>query len=210
MDHQMAQLMTVLNAVDVEETEDRVYFKIGERKQELFNGFPLVIVLETSSYCNLECLACPYKDLTRPNMFMDPQLFKKLVDEILSCTNGHAFMTEQLIKKYKETGDVEKALSSFFKDKNSLVYSHLEKSLDNALNRARGQALLKTILNVLSCSEPLTLSEIARKIYRSAPVTKSLLERLIKVDLVVKKDSKFMFSDPALRLWLASSKEAVL
>ena len=68
-------------------------------------------------------------------------------------------------------------------------------------NRARGQTLLKTILKVVA-NEELRLSEIAKKIYRSAPVTKSILERLMEVDVIYKKDNKFYFSDNVLRIWL--------
>ncbi len=32
MDEQLNQLLTVLDASDIQESDDRVYFKIGERK----------------------------------------------------------------------------------------------------------------------------------------------------------------------------------
>lgn len=82
MDQQLVRLLKVLNAREIRETEDAVYFKIGERQQEIYKGFPLVVQVETSSYCNMVCLGCPQKDMTRSRGFMDPELFEKIVDEL--------------------------------------------------------------------------------------------------------------------------------
>ncbi|MFQ5475105.1 MAG: hypothetical protein ACE5DM_04680, partial [Candidatus Nanoarchaeia archaeon] len=64
-----------------------------------------------------------------------------------------------------------------------------------------GATLLKNILKVLSRNPPMRLTHIAKKIYRSSPVTKSLLERLMEVDLVKKDEKLFTFISPVLRLW---------
>ena len=54
----------------------------------------------------------------------------------------------------------------------------------------------------LYASENKSPTEISKKIYRSAPVTKSLLERMMQVDLIVKVDNKYNFSNPILKQWL--------
>jgi len=82
MDIQLAQLMKAYNAREIQETEDRLFFKIGQRQQEIFKGFPLTVIVETTSHCNQRCIACPQKDLTRPGQFIDRKLFKKIVDEV--------------------------------------------------------------------------------------------------------------------------------
>jgi len=82
MEHQIAQLLKVLKADEVRETEHHINFKVGPRKTEIHKGFPKVIQIETSSYCNLVCLGCPQKDLTRKKGFMKPELFRKIVDEL--------------------------------------------------------------------------------------------------------------------------------
>ncbi len=82
MDNQITQLLEVLKAKEIRETEDEIYFKIGERCSEIYKGFPKVIQVETSSYCNLACIGCPQKDITRKKGFMKIELFKKLVDEL--------------------------------------------------------------------------------------------------------------------------------
>ncbi len=126
---------------------------------------------------------------------------QKTIDEIFALSNGHPFLTTLISKRYKEVKDVKKAFLIELLQKNNSIHDYCSESLNYYYNRARGQTLLKTILKVIA-NEELRLSEIARKIYRSAPVTKSIIERLIDVDIIHKKDSKFYFSDNVLRLWL--------
>ncbi|MFH1064168.1 MAG: hypothetical protein V1729_03750 [Candidatus Woesearchaeota archaeon] len=92
-------------------------------------------------------------------------------------------------------------LHSGLADRSSASYSYCSNLFTDSLNRARGESLLKAILKVVSQNEPLRLTEIARRIYRSGPVTKSLIERLIEVDLLEKQDNTFRFSNPVLKVW---------
>ena len=126
---------------------------------------------------------------------------QKTIDEIFALSNGHPFVAILISKKYNETMDAKKAFLIELLQKNNPIYNYCNDSLNYYYNRARGQTLLKTILKVVA-NEELRLSEIARKIYRSAPVTKSILERLMDVDIIHKKDNKFYFSDNVLRLWV--------
>ena len=126
---------------------------------------------------------------------------QKTIDEIFALSNGHPFATILISKRYNETKDVKKAFLIELLQKNNSIYNHCNDSLNYYYNRARGQTLLKTILKVVA-NEELRLSEIAKRIYRSAPVTKSILERLMEVDIIYKKDNKFYFADNVLRLWI--------
>ncbi len=126
---------------------------------------------------------------------------QKTIDEIFALSGGHPFVTISVSKKYNEIKDVKKAFLIELLQKNNPVYNYCNDSLNYYYNRARGQTLLKTILKVIS-NEELRLSEIARRIYRSAPVTKSIIERLMDVDIIYKKDNKFYFADNVLRLWV--------
>jgi len=126
---------------------------------------------------------------------------KSVSDEIFLLGNGHPFVTILISKKYNETKDAKKAFLIELLQKNNSIYNYCSDSLDYYYNRARGQTLLKTILKIIA-NENLRLSEIAKKVYRSAPVTKSILERLMDVDIIHKKDNKFYFSDNVLRLWV--------
>lgn len=46
------------------------------------NPFPLDVIVETSSYCNMRCIMCPYSTLKRPKGEMDFNIFKKIIDEM--------------------------------------------------------------------------------------------------------------------------------
>ncbi|MBI4452595.1 hypothetical protein HY637_04140 [Candidatus Woesearchaeota archaeon] len=122
-------------------------------------------------------------------------------EEIWQLSQGHPLVTILVSKKYNDTKDVKKAFLIELLQKNNPIYNYCSDSLNYYYNRARGQTLLKTILKAVA-NEELRLSEIAKKIYRSAPVTKSILERLMEVDVIHKKGNKFYFSDNVLRIWL--------
>ena len=122
-------------------------------------------------------------------------------EEIWALSQGHPLITILISKKYNEIKDVKKSFLIELLQKNNSIYNYCSDSLDYYYNRARGQTLLKIILKVIA-NEELRLSEIAKRIYRSAPVTKSIIERLMDVDVIYKKDNKFYFSDNVLRLWV--------
>lgn len=126
---------------------------------------------------------------------------KKVFDKIYGLSNGHPLVLKSISLRYKEINNVRKAFLLELLCKEGLIYNYCKESLSFYLNLARGQSLLKNILRVVSQNE-LRLSEIAREIYRSAPITKAMIERLIEVDLIFKKDSRFYFSDSILQLWL--------
>lgn len=44
--------------------------------------FPAEIAIETHSYCNLRCIICPYAAMKRPKGKMQPELFRKIIDEV--------------------------------------------------------------------------------------------------------------------------------
>ena len=126
---------------------------------------------------------------------------KNICEEIFALSKGHPFITILLSKKFNETKEVKRTFLIELLQKNNSIYNYCNESLNHYYNRARGQTLLKAILKVVA-NEELRLSEIAKRIYRSAPVTKSILERLMAVDIIYKKDNKFYFSDSVLRLWV--------
>ena len=126
---------------------------------------------------------------------------KNAADEIIALSRGHPFITALVSKRFNEIKDVKKSFLIELLQKNNPIHNYCSDSLNYYYNRARGQTLLKTILKAIANDE-LRLSEIAKKIYRSAPVTKSVIERLMDVDVIYKKNNKFYFTDDVLRLWL--------
>ena len=128
---------------------------------------------------------------------------KKTAEEIYERSKGHPFVLSILAKKSKAGRNVSipKVFYSELLRVDGALYAHCADAVDYALSRARGRTLPKVILKVVA-QEPLRLSEIAQRIYRSAPVTKSLIERLVAVELLKKEGKTFLFTDPLVGLWV--------
>ena len=75
-------------------------------------------------------------------------------------------------------------------------------SYELRLHRARGYGALKAILDILADEEPLTLTEISRRLHRTPGSTKDYLSWLEDVDLVAARQKRYSFTDPLLRLWV--------
>jgi hypothetical protein len=74
-------------------------------------------------------------------------------------------------------------------------------TLSELLHRARGYGACKTVLHVLSDEEGLKLSELARRVDRTAGATRDYLRWLEEVDLIEARNKRYFFVDPLLRLW---------
>lgn len=142
-------------------------------------------------------------DLVKNFFYKSDVDFEKISEEIFTLTKGHPYVVSLLLNKMNESKNTSFALVflSELLHKDSSLYNYCSDCYNYYYNRTRGQTLLKTILKVVA-NEELRLSQIAKRIYRSAPVTKSILERLIAADIIFKKDNKFYFADNVLRLWV--------
>ncbi|RMD95353.1 MAG: radical SAM protein [Calditrichaeota bacterium] len=141
MDNQFSELLSVLKAEDIQETNEHVYFKVGQRQKRVYKEFPEVIQIETSSYCNLVCMGCPQKDLTRARGFMAPELFRKIVDEISNYETrvwlhymGEPLMNPQIFELIEYAS---KKLTYFGMASNGMLLTtdKIEKILDSGLYR---------------------------------------------------------------------------
>ncbi len=43
--------------------------------------FPKLLIIETCNICNLECVMCPYTEMTRPKSTMSMELYQKIIDD---------------------------------------------------------------------------------------------------------------------------------
>jgi len=137
------------------------------------------------------------------------KVINTIVNEIYSLTLGHPAYTYYVASRLKEIVDVKKAFLIETLSGDGGIHRHCDSILQSALSRARGKTLLAVILNVLSHNEKLRLTEISKKIFRSAPVTKSLLSRLIEVDLISKSENLYSISDPVLRRFIAYQNSGI-
>ena len=84
------------------------------------------------------------------------------------------------------------------------IYNLCRYVIEESMGRARGQALLRLLLQILAEAEsPLTLTEIAQRLRRPAGAARALLNRLGEVDLVAQIDGAYDLPDPVLKIWLA-------
>lgn len=65
-------------------------------------NYPVNLVLEMCSVCNLRCIMCPYPDMKRPRGYMGKELYEKIINEISlnspkDTTLWFAFMGEPLL-----------------------------------------------------------------------------------------------------------------
>ncbi len=135
---------------------------------------------------------------------------ERVIKEAHSISGGLPIVVKSIASRFKEekTQDVQKNISlltylliSDLSTVNSTSYVYCSRLFTSSLNRARGDSLLKAVVKAVSNNRPLRLTEIARLVYRSGPVTKSLLERLMDVDIIEKKDTTFDISNPVLKSW---------
>lgn len=78
--------------------------RIAQAKESLkMTDFPSQVVVESTAFCDFKCPACPSPILERARGFIEPQLFRKIIDEIAQENPGtelwFAFMGEALLWK---------------------------------------------------------------------------------------------------------------
>lgn len=81
------------------------------------------------------------------------------------------------------------------------LYSHCRYLFETSLSRVRKVALLKEVLRELSAGD-LSLTELARKMKRSTGYLTTPLSVLYNLDLIERKDKRYLISDPVLQVWL--------
>jgi MoaA/NifB/PqqE/SkfB family radical SAM enzyme len=57
---------------------------------------PLMLHVETVNICNLSCIICPYREMTRTRETMPMALFKKIVSDYCEMGGGDVIMTPQV------------------------------------------------------------------------------------------------------------------
>lgn len=129
---------------------------------------------------------------------------KDVGEEMHHYTSGIPLYVNAVKKRMEEKYTLREAFLIEALFKGGVVYNACNYKLESSLARARGKALLFSILKILCKSNGLRLNEISKKVYRSSAVTKNLLERLMSVDLVAKDGNLYSFSDAVLRFWFSN------
>ena len=129
-------------------------------------------------------------------------------------TRGHPFYIYAVAERMRElillsgrVADPELVREAFVLETLSSagrIYNLCRYVVEESMGQARGQALLRLLLQILAESEsPLTLTEVAHRLRRPAGATRALLNRLGAVDLVAQADGAYDLPDPVLKIWLA-------
>lgn len=63
---------------DIEELKKKLLVRL---KDEATNYFPDTVLIDTVSYCNLQCSMCPHSKMTRKKGIMDWDLYRKIINE---------------------------------------------------------------------------------------------------------------------------------
>ncbi len=136
-------------------------------------------------------------------------------------TGGHPFyihaVTTRLVQRQTFTrasseigpDDVSRAFILETLSRTGQIYNYCRYLYDISLQRARGYGILKAILQVMAEEEKLTLSELARRIHKTAPTTRGYLRALQEVDMVVENEGVYFYRDPVLRYWAAYTTRGI-
>ena len=96
-------------ALNPEDKDTDRYFTLTKGRIRKQFEKPMTVQIETTSFCNAQCLICPNKDMKRKKGVMDDALFKKIVDdckeiqplEIYPFITGEPFMDKEIIDRIK-------------------------------------------------------------------------------------------------------------
>lgn len=120
---------------------------------------------------------------------------------IVAATGGLPVHLAPLLSHIDAGGSLENALAVGLSPGGRLE-AECRATLAQLLQRARGYGACKAVLAVLAEEEGLTLTEVARRLNRTAGSTRDYLRWLEEVELVTVREKRFRFVDPVLRLWL--------
>lgn len=115
---------------------------------------------------------------------------------IVAVTRGLAVHVAHLA-----TGDVAGTLAHELQP-GGAIETECRATMSDLLHRARGYGACKWVLRVLADEEPLTLTEVARRLDRTPGSTRDYLRWLEEVDLIASENKRYSYVDPILRLWV--------
>lgn len=80
---------------------------------------------------------------------------------------------------------------------------------DISLQKARGYAALKALLQILAEEDGLTLTQAASRLHRRPSSVQDYLRWLIDVDLLVIREQRYFYRDTVLHYWVAYTSRGI-
>ena len=145
------------------------------------------IVLSPFSFTEIKELLSPYS------------LDDASLSQLHKYTIGMPSLGISFAKGYDQKRSVKRHYIHQLLSPSSDLHQYAKEELTSLLGNARGATLLEVVLRILAEHGPLTLSDIARKLYRPAPVTQSILLRLLEVGLIQRDGRLYSIKSGILR-----------
>ncbi|MBI3448569.1 MAG: hypothetical protein HY049_06615 [Acidobacteria bacterium] len=120
--------------------------------------------------------------------------------EIRKLTDGRLRAVEILIDRLRTGLSVEESLHAELGPDRGRLFQELRFDYHLLLERTRGYAASRAILNLVAREEGLDLTGIAARLRRSVGSTLDCLRWLVEIDLVRRDGRRYVFADPLMRL----------
>jgi AAA+ ATPase superfamily predicted ATPase len=150
---------------------------------------------------------------------MDGPLNPAAQAEVYAYTAGHPFYVTALVERLHElaSGDPaainpEQVAHAFLLETlgaRGQIYGYCRYLYDISLQKARGYAALKALLQILAEEDGLSLTQAARRLHRRPSSVQDYLRWLIEVDLLVAKEQRYFYRDEVLRYWVAYTARGI-
>ena len=139
--------------------------------------------------------------------------------ELYTYTGGHPFYVTALVERLRELApDEPEAISpeqvaqAFVLETlgaRGQIYNYCRYLYDISLQKARGYAALKSLLQILAEEDGLTLTQAASRLHRRPSSVQDYLRWLIDVDLLVIREQHYFYRDTVLRYWVAYTSRGI-
>ena len=139
--------------------------------------------------------------------------------EVYAYTDGHPFYVTALVERLRELAldepeaiTQEQIAQAFVLETlgaRGQIYNYCRYLYDISLQKARGYAALKALLQILAEEDGLSLTEAARRMHRGPSSVRDYLRWLIDVDLLVIREQRYFYRDTVLRYWVAYTSRGI-
>ncbi|NUQ38153.1 MAG: restriction endonuclease [Caldilineales bacterium] len=138
---------------------------------------------------------------------------------VYAYTTGHPFYVTVVVERLRELASdepeaisAEQVAQAFVLETlgaRGEIYNYCRYLYDISLQKARGYAALKALLQILAEEEGLSLTEVARRMHRRPASVQDYLRWLIDVDLLVIREQRYFYRDAVLRYWIAYTSRGI-
>ncbi len=124
------------------------------------------------------------------------------IDLWLKATHGHPAYLEILARRVATGSDLPGALAAELSPPYGALHQECRFDYHHLVERSRGHAAVRSILQLLASEEGANLSRVARHLGISLPTAIDYLSWLLEVGLIQREGRGYLFADPLLRLWI--------